>query len=139
MGHGGHDLRGSACSGRAGGLSIREMEREIDQEADQHARDGSERHGMVIDPVREDPCDSRSESTERQHEKEWSHRTTVAPVVRSGSRLSVAVAEIPPTSPAQVPELVDLAGVADPIRVRHEPDHLSVRRDALEGDLRAVG
>ena len=62
------------------------MEREIHQEPDHHAGDSSQRHGMLIGPVREEPCDPRSESTERQHEKEWSHRTTVAPVARSGAR-----------------------------------------------------
>ena len=62
------------------------MECEIDEKPHHDAGDGSERHGMLIGPVREQPCEPRSENTERQHEKEWSHRTTVAAVARSGGR-----------------------------------------------------
>ena len=58
------------------------MEREIYEKPHHDAGDGSERDGMLIGPVREQASDPRSENTERQHEKEWSHRTTVAPDVR---------------------------------------------------------
>ena len=58
------------------------MECEIHEKPNEDAGDSSQRHSMVIGPVREEPRDPRSESTEREHEKEWSHRTTVAPSVR---------------------------------------------------------
>jgi hypothetical protein len=61
-------------SGRAGGLSFPEMEREIHEQSSHHANKGSEGHGMLIRPVREDPRDTCSESTERDHEKHRPHR-----------------------------------------------------------------
>ena len=67
-------------------MSFHEMEREIHEEPHQHAGDSSERHGMLIGPVGENPCNTRSEYSERDHEKEWSHRTTVTPGVRWGAK-----------------------------------------------------
>jgi hypothetical protein len=54
------------------------MEREIHEQPNQHADDRSERHRMLIGPVREEPRHARSENTERHHEKQWPHRGTVA-------------------------------------------------------------
>ena len=61
-------------SGRASGLSFYEMEREIHEQSSHHANKGSEGHGMLICPVREEPRHTCSESTERDHEKHRPHR-----------------------------------------------------------------
>ncbi len=67
------EAEGYADSGGAGGLSFAEVEREIHEEPDHNAGDRSERHGMVIRSVREEPRDTCPQSTERHHEKQRPH------------------------------------------------------------------
>ena len=51
------------------------------------------------------------------------------PSLLARAALSVAIAEVPTSTPAQIPELVDLAGEARSVRVRDQPDRrLSVGR-----------
>jgi hypothetical protein len=55
-------------------VSFPEVEREIHEEPDQRAGHRSERHGMVIRSVREDPRDTCPQSAERDQEKQRPHR-----------------------------------------------------------------
>jgi hypothetical protein len=65
--------------------------------------------------------------------------TRTSPTTLSSAPLPVAFAEVPASTPAQIPEFVDLAGLAGSIGVRDHPIALLVGNALLEGDLSAVG